>query len=126
MADTVYLPSPHHFAQPKFDVSVSNEVDHHADLLFLLHDWLPRGDSLQIRIACGIFEDFVVSRSKETEALTSKESTEVASSLSHIYKHGPLKLPKHLQVDPGSEFMGSVSQTVAKHSHNQARRERIA
>ena len=37
---------------------------------------------------------------------------------------GPLKWPKLLQVDPGREFMGAVSQLLAKHSV-QVRRGRV-
>ena len=40
---------------------------------------------------------------------------EVAEALSRTYKRSPLKWPKLLQVDPGKEFMGAVSQLLAKH-----------
>ena len=58
----------------------------------------------------------VTSRYKEAEPLTSKTAAEVANALSRIYIRGPLKWPKLLQVDPGREFMGAVSQLLAKHS----------
>ena len=58
----------------------------------------------------------VASRYKEVEPLTSKTAAEVADALSRIYRRGPLKWPKLLQVDPGCEFMGGVSQLLAKHS----------
>ena len=45
----------------------------------------------------------------------SKGAAEVAEALSRIYKRSPLKWPKLLQVDPGKEFMGAVSQLMAKH-----------
>ena len=44
-----------------------------------------------------------------------KTAAEVANSLSRIYSRGPLKWPKLLQVDPGHEFMGAVTQLLAKH-----------
>ena len=47
--------------------------------------------------------------------LNSKTAAEVADALSRIYRRGPLKWPKLLQVDPGCEFMGAVSQLLAKH-----------
>jgi len=52
--------------------------------------------------------------SKEAEALSSKESVGVASAFQKIYKHGPLKWPQLLQVDPGREFMGAVTIEMEK------------
>ena len=57
----------------------------------------------------------VASRYKEAEPLTSKTAAEVADTLSLIYRWGPMKWPKLLQVDPGQEFMGAVSKVLAKH-----------
>ena len=56
----------------------------------------------------------VASRFKEAEPLTSKDSTEVAKSFEKIYKRGPLKWPQLLQVDPGREFMGTVTKDMKK------------
>ena len=36
--------------------------------------------------------------------------------MSRIYKRGPLRWPRLLQVDPGREFMGAVNQLLAKHN----------
>ena len=105
----IYLPAPRHIPRPKFDVRVPNEV-HQADLLFLPHDRVGRKTS---RYALTVVD--VASRYKEAQPLTSKRAAEVADALSRIYKRGPLKWPKLLQVDPGREFMGSVSQLLAKH-----------
>ena len=58
----------------------------------------------------------VASRYKEAEPLSTKEAKEVADALSRIYRRGPLKWPNLLQVDPGHEFMGAVSQVLAKHN----------
>ena len=106
----IYLPAPRRIPRPKFDVRVPNEV-HQADLLFLPHDRVGRRT---FKYALTVVD--VASRYKEAEALTSKGAAEVADALSRIYKRGPLKWPKLLQVDPGREFMGSVSQLLAKHS----------
>ena len=54
-------------------------------------------------------------RFKAVEPLATKEAKEVAEALSRIYRLGPLKWPKLLQVDPGREFMGAVNQLLAKH-----------
>ena len=58
----------------------------------------------------------VASCYKEAEPLTSKSAAEVADALERIYKRSPLGWPKLLQVDPGREFMGAVSQLLAKHN----------
>ena len=105
----IYLPAPRKVPRPKFDVSVPNEV-HQADLLFLPHDRVGRRT---YKYALTVVD--AASRYKEAEPLTSKGAAEVADALSRIYKRGPLKWPKLLQVDPGREFMGSVSQLLAKH-----------
>ena len=57
----------------------------------------------------------VALRYKEAELLTSKTAAEVDDALERIYRHGPLKWPKILQVDKGREFMGMVSLLLAKH-----------
>ena len=78
-----------------------NEV-HQADLLFLPHDRVGRRT---YKYALTVVD--VASRCKT--------AAEVVDALSRIYRRGPLKWPKLLQVDPGREFMGSVSQFLAKH-----------
>ena len=48
----IYLPGPRYIPRPKFDVSLPNAV-HQADLLFLPHDKLPRGEEgLQVCPDC--------------------------------------------------------------------------
>jgi hypothetical protein len=66
----------------------------------------------------------VASRYKEAEPLATKTAAEVADALERIYKQGPLKWPKLLQVDPGREFMGAVNQLLAKHK-TEVRRGRV-
>ena len=114
----IYLPAPRHIPRPKFDVQVPNEV-HQADLLFLSHDRVGRKT---YKYALTVVD--VASRYKEAEPLTTKGAAEVADALSRIYKRGPLTWPKMLQVDPGREFMGAVSQLLARHNV-EARRGRV-
>ena len=114
----IYLPAPHPLPRPKFDVAMPNEV-HQADLLFLPHDRVGRKT---FRYALTVVD--VASRYKEAEPLATNEAKDVADALSRIYRRGPLKWPKLLQVDPGREFMGAVSQLLAKHSV-QVRRGRV-
>ena len=114
----IYLPAPQHIPRPKFDVAVPNEV-HQADLLFLPHDRVRRKT---FRYALTVVD--IASRYKEAEPLTSKTAAEVADGLARIYKRSLLRWPKLLQVDTGREFMGSVSQLLAKHSV-QVRRGRV-
>ena len=105
----IYLPAPRRVARPRFDITSPNEV-HQADLLFLPHDSLGRKT---YKYALTVVD--VASRYKEAEPLTTKGAAEVAGALERIYKRSPLKWPKLLQVDPGREFMGAVSQLMAKH-----------
>ena len=98
------LPAPRRVPRPKFDVAVPNEV-HQADLLFLPND---RVGQKTFRYALMVVD--VASHYKEAEPLTSKTAAEVADGLARIFKRSPLRWLKLLQVDPGHEFMGAVSQ----------------
>ena len=105
----IYLPAPRHIPRPKFDIATPNEV-HRAYLFFLSHDKVRRKT---YKYALTVVD--VASRFKAAEPLATKEAKEVAEALSCIYRRGPLKWPKLLQVDPGREFMGAVNQLLAKH-----------
>ena len=107
----IYLPAPRHVPRPKFDVATPNSV-HQADLLFLPHDNLLCGRKIY-KYALTVVD--VASRYKEAEPLTSKDSAEVAKAFQSIYRRSPLTWPQMLQVDPGREFMGSVTQEMEKH-----------
>ena len=108
----VYLPAPRYIPRPKFDVPVPNKV-HQADLLYLPHDRQPRSRKT-FKYALTVVD--VASRYKEAEPLTTKEAKEVAAALERIYSRFPLKWPKLLQIDPGREFMGAVTQLLSKHN----------
>ena len=107
----IFLPAPKRIPRPRFDVSTPNKV-HQADLLFLPHDKLPRGRKVY-KYALTVVD--VASRYKEAEPLTSKNSDEVAKAFQTIYKRSPLTWPEMLQVDPGREFMGSVTKEMENH-----------
>ena len=107
----IYLPSPRHVPRPKFDVATPNSV-HQANLLFLPHDKLPRGRKIY-KYALTVVD--IASRYKEAEPLTSKDSAEVAKAFQSIYRRSPLTWPEMLQVDPGREFMGSVTKEMESH-----------
>jgi len=110
----IYLPAPQHIPRPMFDEDSPNAV-HQADLLYLPHDRIGVGRGQRTyKYALTVVD--VASRYKEAEPLTDKSATEVASALGRIYKRGPLTWPRLLQVDPGREFMGAVSQLLAKHN----------
>ena len=106
----IYLPAPKRIPRPMFDEDSPNAV-HQADLLYLPHD---RVGQRTYKYALTVVD--VASRYKEAEPLTDKTAAEVATALSRIYKRGPLTWPRLLQVDPGREFMGAVSQLLAKHN----------
>ena len=104
----IYLPAPRYIPRPKFHVSLPIAV-HQANLLFLPHDKLPHGGKAY-KYALTVVD--VASRYKAAKPLTSKESDEVLKAFQRIYKRGPLKWPQLLQVDPGREFMGSVTKVM--------------
>ena len=105
----IYLPAPRgNIPRPSFDIDYPNAV-HQADLLFLPHD--TKGRKI-FKYALTVVD--VASRFKAAEPLTSKDSTEVSKAFRKIYK-GPLKWPKILQVDPGREFMGAVTEEMKDH-----------
>ena len=105
----ICLPDSRHKPRSKFDEAVPNEV-HQADLHFLPHD---RVRSKTFHYALTVVD--VANRYKEAKPLTSKTAAEVGDGLAKINKRSPLRWPKLLLVDPGREFMGSVSQLLVKH-----------
>ena len=108
----IYLPPPKYIPRYHWTVDVPNEI-HQADLLFLPHDTVRRKT---YKYALVVID--VATRYKDTEALTSKESLEVAKAFTKIYsrkpKHASLKWPKKLMADPGKEFMGHVTNLMKK------------
>ena len=109
----IYLPAPKKIIRPRFDVSAENEV-HQADLLILPYDTVKVGRmNKTYKYALTLVD--LGTRYKEAEPLTSKDSKECAMAFEKIYKRH-LKYPKLLQVDPGREFMGAVTQLMAKHN----------
>ena len=104
----IYLAPPEHIPRPRWTVSKPNQV-HQADLLFLPHDTFKRKT---YRYALVVID--VASRYKDAGALTSKESSEVAGCFGKIYSR-KLGWPDVLIVDPGREFMGSVTTLMRQH-----------
>ena len=110
----IYLPPPKYLPRPHWSVSRPNEI-HQADLLFLPHDKVGRKT---YRYALVVID--VATRYKDSEALTSKESQEVAKAFERIYsrklKRPSLNWPKRIMVDPGKEFMGYVTKLMERHN----------
>ena len=106
----IYLPAPRYVPCPKFDVATPNLV-HQADL-FLPHDKLSHGRKIY-KYALTVVN--VASHYKETKPLTSKDSAEVVKTFQSIYRHSPWTWPQMLQVDPGHEYMGSMTKETENH-----------
>ena len=104
----IYLAPPEYIPRPRWTVSKLNQV-HQADLLFLPHDTLGRKT---YRYALVVTD--VASRYKDAEALSTKESSEIARCFSKIYSR-KLSWPGIMVVDPGREFMGSVTTLMKQH-----------
>ena len=104
----IYLAPPEYIPRPRWTVSKPNQV-HQADLLFLPHDTIR---NKTYRYALVVID--VASRYKDAEALTSKDSSEIAKCFGKIYSRR-LSWPGVLVVDPGREFMGSVTKLMEQH-----------
>ena len=105
----VYLPPPEYIPRPRWTVNKPNQI-HQADLLFLPHDTFKRKT---YRYALVVID--VASRYKDAEALSSKESSEIAGCFSKIYSR-KLSWPDTVIVDPGREFMGGVTKIMKQHN----------
>ena len=105
----IYLAPPEYIPRPWWTVNKPGLV-HQADLLFLPHDDF-KGKTY--RYALVVID--VASRYKDAEALTSKESSEIAGCFGKIYSR-KLSWPERVIVDPGREFMGSVTKLMKQHN----------
>ena len=104
----IYLGPPEYIPRPRWTVSKPNQV-HQADLLFLPHDTIW---GKVYRYALVVID--VASRYKDAQALRTKESGEISKCFVKIYSRR-LSWPGVLMVDPGREFMGSVTTLMGKH-----------
>ena len=104
----IYLSPPEYIPRPRWTVNKPNQI-HQADLLFLPHDTFKRKT---YRYALVVID--VASRYKDAEALSSKESSEIAGCFSKIYSR-KLSWPDTVIVDPGREFMGGVTKIMKQH-----------
>ena len=107
----IYHAPPEYTPRPRWTVSKPNQV-HQADLLFLPHDTIR---NKTYRYALVVID--VASRYKDAEALSTKDSGEIAKCFSKIYSRKPRRLswPGVLVVDSGREFMGSVTKLMEQH-----------
>ena len=112
----IYLPAPKYIPRPHWTLNKPNKI-HQADLLFLPHDTYRKKTYKYAIVVVDI-----ASRYKDAEALTSKESLEVAKAFEKIYSR-KLKWPEILMVDPGKEFFGNVTTLMNKHKVNFQRSE---
>jgi len=105
----IYLPPPKYIPKPHWNVDRPNKI-HQADLLFLPHDKVGRKTYKYALVVIDI-----ASRYRDAEPLTSKSSDEVEKAFKNIYSR-KLKWPETIIVDPGREFMGSVTSLFRKHN----------
>ena len=105
----IYLPAPKRIVRPHFTNHTPNDT-HQMDLLFLPYD---RVGKKRYKYALTVVD--MASRFKDAEPLTEKSASAVADALVKIYRRGPLRFPKYVQVDSGTEFKGPVNQLFLKH-----------
>ena len=106
----VHLPRPKRIDYAHFYVTKVNEI-HQADLLYLPHDTLYQSTYKYVLNVIDIASGYKASR-----PLRTKKASEVAASFADIYKKGPLKYPKELHVDNGTEFGADVLKLTREHS----------
>ena len=104
----IYLSPPEYIPRPHWTVNKPNRV-HQADLLFLPHDTIW---GKVYKYALVVID--VASRYKDAEALRTKDSGEISKCFTRVYSRR-LSWPGVLMIDPGREFMGSVSALMEKH-----------
>ena len=104
----IYLTAPKYIPRPHWRVDKPNKI-HQADLLFMPHDTYRKKTYKYALVVIDI-----ASKYKDAEALTSKESSEVAKAFEKIYSQ-KLKWPEILMVDPAKEFFGNVITLMTKH-----------
>ena len=98
----VHKPAPKHIDHPHYYVTEVNRV-HQADLLYIAHDKVYQNT---YKYTLNVID--VASRYKASRPLKTKKASEVAEMFKEIYKKGPLKYPKELHVNNGTEFKAGV------------------
>ena len=105
----VHVPPPKKIDHPHFYVTKVNQM-HQADLMYLPHDKVYQ---TTYKYTLQVID--VASRFKVSRPLKTKKASEVADALRDIYKKGPLKYPKELHVDNGTEFKANASKLMKEH-----------
>ena len=103
------MPPPKRIDHPHYYVTEVNKM-HQADLLYLPHDLVYQNT---YKYTLNVID--VASRYKASRPLKTKKASEVADMLRDIYKKGPLRYPKELHVDNGTEFKADVSKLMKEH-----------
>ena len=105
----VHIPPPKRIDHPHYYVTEVNKI-HQADLLYLPHDKVYQNT---YKYTLNVID--VASRYKASRPLKTKKASEVAEMFKDIYRKGPLKYPKELHVDNGTEFKADVLKLMKEH-----------
>ena len=105
----VHIPPPKKIDHPHFYVTEVNKM-HEADLLYLLHDKVYQNT---YKYVLNVID--VTSRYKASRPLKTKKASKVSEMFADIYKKGPLRYPKELHVDNGTEFKADVLKLMTEH-----------
>ena len=109
-----HLRPPRKIKRAHYNITVPNEV-HQFDIEYMPHDTLYGTEYKYILTGIDI-----ASRYKVARPLATKTAKEVLERLTDIYKKGPLKWPKTVQVDNGSEFKAVVKKAFKLHDSKKA------
>ena len=104
----IYQPRPKYIPRPKIEEIQPNNV-HQVDILYLPHDKVKR----KTYKYCLCVVD-VASRFKAAEPLLDKTAAQTTAAIEKIYKRGPLKFPKLIQVDAGREFLSTFTKLMER------------
>ena len=105
----VHIPPPKRIDHPHFYITEVNKM-HQVDLLYLPHDKVYQNI---YKYTLQVID--VASRFKASRPLKTKKASEVADMLKDLYRKGPLKYPKELHVDNGTEFKADVLKLMKEH-----------
>ena len=105
----VHIPPPKKIDHPHFYVTEVNKM-HQADLMYLPHDKVYQNI---YKYTLQVID--VASRFKASRPLKTKKASEVADMLKDVYRKGPLRYPKELHVDNGTEFKVDVLKLMKEH-----------
>ena len=105
----IYLSAPKEVIHPHYQVYVPNQM-HMVDLLELPRDFIHGNIYKYLLVLVDVASNYTA-----IVPLRNKRASSVAFALKALYKHAPLKFPKELYCDAGTEFKGEFLKLLKEH-----------